>query len=200
MSDNEQPPLDIFDDDDDFASFYDPTPPQLPTPTVEQQLRTVEAFQRDILERLTRLERNILGARSHCTVTSTQSREPMTDLNGRSFDVQATKVSSVDKKKLTQVLTNPKLTAPIQVGMELAKIHFSEHELASSTLTGRRVNGQVRQSLDPAKLCLIDNLVQQKCGLAEAEFSAVRSGIRDSLANQCKYLRLKLGARNMSII
>ena len=123
----------------------------------------------------------------------------MTDLNGRSFDVQATKVSSVDEK-LQKVLTNRRLSAPVQVGIELAKVLFTEDELASSTVTGRRVNGQIRQSLDPAKLCLIDNLVKQKCGLAEAEFSAIRSGIRDSLANCCKYLRLKLAPKDTSVV
>ena len=128
-----------------------------------------------------------------------QSRGALTDLNGRLFDAEATKASSVDDK-LQAILANPRLSAPIQVGMELAKVLFTDRELASSTLTGRRVNGQVRQALDPAKLCLIDNLVQQKCGLSEAEFSAIKSGIRDSLANRCKYLRLKLCPGNMSII
>ena len=135
----------------------------------------------------------------HSTTTASgQSRGALTDLNGRLFDVEATKASSVDK--LQAILANPRLFAPIQVGMELAKVLFTDRELASSTLTGRRVNGQVRQALDPAKLCLIDNLVQQKCGLSEVEFSAIKSGIRDSLVNRCKYLRLKLCPRDMSII
>ena len=103
-------------------------------------------------------------------------------------------------EKLQKVLTNQRLSAPVRVGIELAKVLFTENELASSTVTDRRVNGQIRQSLDPAKLCLIDNLVKQKCGLAEAEFSAIRSGIRDSLANRCKYLRLKLAPKDMSVV
>ena len=133
----------------------------------------------------------------HSTTTASgQSRGALTDLNGRLFDAEATKASSVDDK-LQAILANPRLSAPIQVGMELAKVLFTDRELASSTLTGRRVNGQVRQALDPAKLCLIDNLVQQKCGLSEVEFSAIKSGIRDSLANRCKYLRLKLPQRHV---
>ena len=123
----------------------------------------------------------------------------MTDLNGRTYDVQATKVSTVDAR-LQQVLGNPRFAAPIQLGIELAKVLFTEIEMATNTLTGRRVNGQVRQPLDPAKLCLIDSLVQTKCGVGEAEFSSIRSGIRDSLANRCKYLRLKLAPKNSSLI
>ena len=133
------------------------------------------------------------------TTASGRSRGALTDLNGRLFDAKATKASSVDDK-LQAILASPRLSAPIQVGMELAMVLFTEDELASSTLTRQRVNGQARQSLDPAKLCLMDNLVQQKSGLSEAEFSAIRIGIRNSLANRCKHLRLKLGPKNMSII
>ena len=133
------------------------------------------------------------------TTASGRSRRALTDLNGRLFDAEATKASSVDDK-LQAILASPRLSAPIQVGMELAKVLFTEGELASSTLTRQGVNGQVRQSLDPAKLCLMDNFVQQKSGLSEAEFLAIRSGIRNSLANRCKYLGLKLGPKNMSII
>ena len=90
------------------------------------------------------------------------------------------------------------MTSPVQIGLELSKVLFTDAELAVSTLTGRRVHGQSSKTLDPDKLCLIDNLVQQKCGLGEAEFSAVRSGIRDSLANRCKYLRLKCIVVNLT--
>ena len=109
------------------------------------------------------------------------------------------KFPSVDEK-LQKVLTNRRLSAPVQVGIEVAKVLFTEDELASSIVTCRRVNGQIRQSIDPAKLCLIDNLVKRKCGLVEAEFSAIRSGIRDSLANCCKCLRLKLAPKDMSVV
>ena len=127
----------------------------------------------------------------------TGATAPMPNLNRRSYDVQATKIASVDDK-IQQILMNPRLSAPIQVGMELAKVLFTEDEMASSTLTGRKINDQSSKPLDPAKLCLLDNLVQQKCGLGERELSAVRSGICESLANCCKYLRLKLGPRNIS--
>ena len=123
----------------------------------------------------------------------------MTDLNGQSYDVQATKASTVDVR-LQQVLSNPRFVAPIQLGSELTNVLFTDLEMTTSTLTGRRVNGQVRQPLDPAKLCLIDSLLQAKCGVGEAEFSGIRSGIRDALAKHCKYLRLKLSPQNSSII
>ena len=186
------------------------------------------SFREEVFERLDKLERLILETRARadpptrCTVimapqaptafmpettwedsfvvvapsTTTTVRVPMSGLNGRSYDVTTTKVDD----KLQAILANPRIMSPIQVGLELSKVLFTDAELAVSTLTGRRVHGQSSKTLDPAKLCLIDNLVQQKCGLGEAEFSAVRSIIRDSLVNRCKYLRLKLGPKNMTII
>ena len=65
----------------------------------------------------------------------------MTDLNGWSYDVQATKASTVDIK-LQQVLNNRQFPAPIQLGTELAKVLFIDMKMATSTLTGRRVNGK----------------------------------------------------------
>ena len=131
--------------------------------------------------------------------TTSTVRMPMSDLNGRSYDMTTTKVSSVDDK-LQAILSNPRITSPVQIGVELSKVLFTDAELAASTLTGRRVHGQPRKPLDPAKLCLIDNLVQQRCGLAEAEFSAVRGEIRNSLASRCKYLCMKLGPMDITII
>ena len=131
--------------------------------------------------------------------TTTIARVPMSDLNGRSYDVTTTKVSLVDDK-LQAILANLRMMSPIQIGLELSKVLFTDTELSVSTLTGCRVHGQSNKTLNPAKLCLIDNLVQQKCGLGEAEFSAVRSGIWDSLAYRCKHLRLKLGPKNRTII
>ena len=93
------------------------------------------------------------------------------------------------------MLNNPRFAAPVQLGTELAKVLFTDREFANSTLTGRRVNGQIRQPLDAGKLCLVDSLVKQMCGLAEAESSSIRSGIRDSLVNQCKYLPNKLAPK-----
>ena len=58
----------------------------------------------------------------------------------------------------------------------------------------------MRQPLDPAKLCLIDSLVQTKWGVGEAEFSGIRGGIKDTLANHCKYLHLKLAPKNSFIV
>lgn len=62
------------------------------------------------------------------------SRVSMSDLNGRSYNLLTTKVSSVDNK-LQYILSNPKMTAPIQIGLELRSC-LQIIELASSTLTG----------------------------------------------------------------
>ena len=102
--------------------------------------------------------------------------------------------------KLQSLLVNPWITGPIHLGTELAKLLFSEEEMAACTLTGRKVNGQCRQLLDSGRLCLIHHFVQQKFNLGEAEFVSINSGIRDSLANRCKYLRSKLAPRNIGVI
>ena len=57
----------------------------------------------------------------------------MSDLNGRSYNVQVTEVSSVDDK-VQQMPMNPKVFTPFQVGMELAQFLLT-NELALSTLT-----------------------------------------------------------------
>ena len=76
---------------------------------------------------------------------------------------------------------------------------FTEEEMAASTLTGRKVNGYIRQLLDSGRLCIIDHLFQQKFNIEKAEFSSICSGICDSLANQYKYLRLKPAPKNICI-
>ena len=57
----------------------------------------------------------------------------MSDLNGRSYNVQVTEVSLVDDK-VQQMPMNPKVFVPFQVGMELAQFLLI-NELALSTLT-----------------------------------------------------------------
>ena len=157
------------------------------------------SFKTDVLNKLDRLECLIWESARNLATPSTSARAPMSDLNGRSYNVQATKIASVDDK-IQPILLNPRISAPIQVGIELAKVLFTDDEMASSTLTGRKINGQSSKLLEPAKFCLLDNCVQQKCGFDEGEFSAVRSGICESMANHCKYLRLKLAPRNISAL
>ena len=55
-------------------------------------------------------------------------------------------------------------------------------------------------ALNPAKLFLIDSLVQQKFGLGNVEFAALQSGIRAVFANRCKFLHLQLGPEDSSVI
>ena len=95
---------------------------------------------------------------------------------------------------------NPQITGPVHLGIKLAKVIFTEEEMAGSTLTERKVNGQCRQLLGTGRVGIIDCLVQQRFNMVEAEFAGICSAIRDSLANRCKYLRLKLAPRNIDII
>ena len=125
---------------------------------------------------------------------SISSRPPLADVNG------AHHVSAATDAKIHGILTNPQITGPVHLGTKLAKVIFTEEEMAGSTLTGRKVNGQCRQLLDTGRLSIIDRLVQQWFDMGEAEFAGIRSAIRDSLANRCKYLRLKLAPRNIGII
>ena len=76
-------------------------------------------------------------------------------------------------------------------------VSYDGKEYLESVLKLKRDKSRI---LDIGKLCLIDNLVQQRCNLVEAEFAVIRSEIRDSLANRCRYLRRMLAPRDVSII
>ena len=117
--------------------------------------------------------------------TSTHIDIPFTNTHRWHPSNKSLKASSVDVR-LQHVLRNPWFAAPIQLGAELAKVRFTQTELAESVLTGRRVNSQPRQPLNHAKLCLIGSLVQQRRGIGEAECSGIRSGIRNALASRCE--------------
>ena len=80
------------------------------------------------------------STRSHCiepfaTSPTAPTKTPLSDLNGRGNDVQPSSIALVDDK-LQQILKNPKFTAPVQVGMEVTKVLFTEIELVMSSLTG----------------------------------------------------------------
>ena len=176
-----------------------------PVPTFYLQLDRIEKFlqdfQSEVYRRLDCLEATLQSRRQepHNTASSgpclpSSSRPPLADVNG------AHHVSAATDAKIQAILMNPRITGPVHLGTELAKVIFTEEEMAGSTLTGRKVNGQCRQLLDTGKLSIIDRLVQQRFSMGEAEFAGIRSAIRDSLANRCKYLRLKLAPRNIDII
>ena len=123
-------------------------------------------------------------------------RLPLTDLNGRVENCGPGR-----NEKLNAILNNGLITNAVRLGMELAKELFSKQELATGSLTGRRVHGQCREPLDPTKMRLIDSLVRQKyANIGEAEFASIRSSIRTAIANRCKYLRLKKTPQSHTIL
>ena len=97
---------------------------------------------------------------------------------------------------IQNVLANPKITGPVHLGMELAKVMYTEQEMATSTVTGRKVNGVSRPQLNAAKLASIDSLVRQKLcvNMTEVEFACIKSSIREAIASRCKYLRMKFNS------
>ena len=62
---------------------------------------------------------------------------------------------------IDEVVNNPKITSAIQLGSELVRKLFSDDELATSTVTGRKVIGRTMKRLDPVRLQYIDNLMKQ---------------------------------------
>jgi len=144
----------------------------------------------DKLEASVQSQRQVSTPRVPHPTNSLPLRPPLADVNSQ-------QVSAATDAKIQALLVNPRITGPVHLASELAKLIFTEKEMAACTLTGRKINGQCRQMLDSGKMCLIEHLVQQKFSMGEAEFASVRSGIRDSLANRCKYLRLKLAPRNI---
>ena len=176
-----------------------------PEPTLNVQLdriqKFLEAFQAQVFQRLDKLEASLQTRRQETprisqahTASACLPRRPLADVNG-----QYQLTAAMDAKG-QGIIASPSINGPVHLGLELAKVLYTEEEMASSTLTGRKVNGQCRQMLDLGRLNLIDQLVQRRFSLGEAEFAGIRSGIRDSMANRCKYLRLKLAPRNISVI
>ena len=60
------------------------------------------------------------------------------------------------------VMNNQKITTAMQLGSQLVKVVYTDMELATSTVTGRKVGGRDIQKLDPIKLRYIESLIQQK--------------------------------------
>ena len=173
--------------DDDFLE------PPGETPSFGYLKDQLEKFMVDfrtvVLERLSRLEDAVQPQPRRPFTDLNQAREPPNSCNGQ-----------LNNSAIQSILSNPKIKNGVQLGMELAKSIFTEHEMASSTLTGWSVNGNSRGTLDPMKLHLIDNLIKEKFQMSEAEFSGIRSGFRVALANRCKYLRLKMAPQNRTLI
>ena len=127
--------------------------------------------------------------------TESVNRQPFSVINENRPPTDAWLNSRIER-----VLNNPKITNGTQLGTELAKVLFTEEEMAASNLTGRRVHGHTRATLDPAKMKLLENLVKEKFKLSEAEFCGTSTDIRGALSNRCKYLRLKYGPTRQELI
>ena len=137
-----------------------------PVPTFYLQLDRIEKFlqdfQREVYRRLDCLEATLQSRRQepHNTASSgpclpSSSRLPLADVNG------AHHVSAATDAKIQAILMNPRITGPVHLGTELAKVIFTEEEMAGSTLTERKVNGQCRQLLDTGKLSLLTALTSK---------------------------------------
>ena len=129
-----------------------------------------------VIDRENQLSSSVIDAGS-------SERLPLTDLNGRMGNC-----GPGINEKLNAILNNGQITNAVHLGMELVKELFSEQELATGSLTGRKVNGQCREPLDPTKIRLMDSLVCQKYPY-----------IGTAIANRCKYLRLKKTPQNHTI-
>jgi len=63
-------------------------------------------------------------------------------------DVNSQQVSAATYAKIQGLLVNPRIAGPVHLASELAKLIFTEKEMAACTLTGRKINGQCRQMLN----------------------------------------------------
>ena len=173
---------------DDPLGFVREIPSNQILSELKDQMDRIEKFlykfQTEVFQRMEKLEEKI---NSRCP----QPRIPLAEIN---------QTGEVENITVQAVMNNPKIKTGVQLGMELSKVLFTEREMASSTLTGRTVNGQQRGVLDPLKLKLIDSLIQQRFGMPEAELAATRSTFRLALANRCKYLRIKLAPQNQMLL
>ena len=104
---------------------------------------------------------------------------------------------------IEELLNNQKITSAFQLGCELVKKLFTEDELSTSTITGRKVGGRSMRQLDPAKLQYIDSIIKQRYPMPPSEFATTKSSLRDYIASRCKYLRskwVKANAENVCIL
>ena len=179
---------------DDPLAFVRETPSNQILSELKDQMDRMEKFlyrfQTEVFQRMEKLEEKI----------NTQCPQPRIPLAEIIQTTQPAINGELENTTVQAVMNNSKIKTGVQLGMELSKVLFTEREMASSTLTGRTVNGQQRGVLDPPKLKLIDNLIQQRFSMPEAELAATRSAFRLALANCCKYLRIKLAPQNQILI
>ena len=200
----------------DFSLLNDiyPDPTELGVNRQSEELREIkmemESIKHYMLQVSTQLENieNLLKAQPHMAVS--RPCIPLGDINSPSTVNVLPNRQSLDRcamsesennARINAVLRDPKIKNAIQLGAELTKVLFTDEELASSSLTGRKVHGSAKQPLDPIRMHLLDTLVKQKYPhLCEAEFASVRGAIRVAIGNRCKYVRLKMASNNQTLI
>ena len=130
-------PVSILKDFDLYNNFY-----TYDEPAPSQQLDRIEAFlrafQSEVFSRLDRLEASVQSQRqvsTPCVPHPTNSlplRPPLADVNSQ-------QVSAATDAKIQALLVNPRITGPVHLASELAKLIFTEKEMAACTLTGRKI-------------------------------------------------------------
>ena len=184
-------------------NFSSEKPDGIHKDAIELEVFKAEMFQKlnsiklEIFDRMDKIESLIKSSKLaaenetskiHRTINC---RTPLVDSNG-----QEPRPSIPNNENVQAVLANPKVSSPVQLGLELAKVLFTEVELATSSVTGRKINGCVRNMFDPVKMEFIDEVVKCKFSISDLEFMSVRSLIRDSIANRCKYWLLEKTGSN----
>ena len=114
--------------------------------------------------------------------------------------VEHVQVSINHRQAIEEVLNNPKITSAVQLGSELVKKLFTEDEMTTSTLTGRKVNGRIMKQLDTVRMQYIESVMKQRYPMPEGEFAATKTLLREYIASRCKYLHarwLKTNAENV---
>jgi hypothetical protein len=66
--------------------------------------------------------------------------------------VEHVQVSINHRQAIEEVLKNQKITSAVRLGSELVKKLFTEDEMTTSTLTGRKVNCRIMKQLDPVRM------------------------------------------------
>ena len=89
------------------------------------------SFKEEVFRRLSTLGSSKAQTSSTPSNIAISRKQPLVDINSTQSSPAASSPSN-----------------QVQLGIELAKTLYSEHEMASSTVTGQKVNGQARLQLD----------------------------------------------------
>ena len=142
---------------------------------LEKMDASMYAFKEEMFSMLKAIDTRLSLFTSHPRPMPVHEQRPLAPVNHGAIAttaaaniVEASLNSSVQNNNendhgnsIQYVLANPKITGPVHLGMELAKVMYTEQEMARSTVTGRKINGVGRPQLNAANLSSIDSLVRQ---------------------------------------